>query len=68
MLSKARKDFEKQTNEKNKEMDQLIKEIKIYRENEKALKVKVTNLEKDLQRSKRENNYYRYGNSKHRNK
>ena len=63
MLSKARKDFEKQTNEKNKEVDQLIKEIKIYRENEKALKVKVSNLEKDLQRSKRENNYYRYGNS-----
>ena len=63
MLSKSRKDFEKQFNEKNKEMDKLIKEIKIYRENEKALKVKVANLEKDLQRSKRENNYYRYGNS-----
>ena len=63
MLSKSRKDFEKQFNEKNKEMEKLIKEIKLYRENEKALKVKLSNLEKELQRSKRENNYYRYGNS-----
>ena len=63
MLSKSRKDFEKQCSEKNKEMEKLIKEIKIYRENEKALKVKLSNLEKELQRSKRENNYYRYGNS-----
>jgi len=48
--------------EKNREIENLRKEIKKYIENERQMKVKLVNLEKELEKERRETDYYRYGN------
>ena len=45
--------------EKNREIDSLKKEIKTYKELEKKYKVKISNLEKDLEREKKGSTYYK---------
>lgn len=45
--------------EKNYEIDSLKKEIKTYKEQEKTYKVKISNLEKDLEREKKGSAYYK---------
>ena len=40
----------------------MRKEIRKYAENERQMKVKLANLEKELEKERRETNYYRYGN------
>ena len=45
--------------EKNREIDSLKKELKSYKEAEKTLKVKITNLEKELEREKKGATYYK---------
>ena len=56
------KQYAKLIEERNREIDHLQKEIKKYIENERQMKVKISNLEKELEKEKRETNYYRYGN------
>ena len=56
------KQYAKIIEERNREIENLQKEIRKYIENEKQMKVKIANLEKDLEKEKRETNYYRYGN------
>ena len=45
--------------DKNREIDSLKKEIKSYKDSEKTLKVKITNLEKELEREKKGSAYYK---------
>jgi hypothetical protein len=47
--------------EKNREIENLRKEIRKYIENERQMKVKLVNLEKELEKERRETDYYRYG-------
>ena len=56
------KQYAKIIEERNREIENLQKEIRKYIENEKQMKVKIANLEKELEKEKRETNYYRYGN------
>ena len=56
------KQYAKIIEERNREIENLQKEIRKYIENERQMKVKIANLEKDLEKEKRESNYYRYGN------
>ena len=56
------KQYVKKIEENFREIDSLKKEIRKYIENEKQMKVKIINLEKELEKEKRETNYYRYGN------
>ena len=56
------KQYAKLIEERNREIDHLQKEIRKYIENERQMKVKISNLEKELEKEKRETNYYRYGN------
>ena len=56
------KQYAKIIEERNREIENLQKEIKRYIDNERQMKVKISNLEKDLEKEKRETNYYRYGN------
>ena len=56
------KQYAKIIEERNREIETLQKEIRKYIENERQMKVKIANLEKDLEKEKRESNYYRYGN------
>jgi len=56
------KQYAKIIEERNREIDNLQKEIRKYIENERQMKVKISNLEKELEKEKRETNYYRYGN------
>ena len=55
------KQYAKIIEERNREIENLQKEIRKYIENERQMKVKISNLEKDLEKEKRESNYYRYG-------
>ena len=54
--------YAKKIEENYREIDGLKREIKKYIENEKQMKVRIINLEKELEKEKRETNYYRYGN------
>ena len=56
------KQYAKIIDERNRQIDNLQKEIRKYIENERQMKVKLTNLEKELEKERRETNYYRYGN------
>ena len=56
------KQYAKIIEERNREIENLQKEIRKYIENERQMKVKLSNLEKELEKEKRETNYYRYGN------
>lgn len=51
----------KSTDEKNKNLDYLRKEIKNYKEKEKTYKAKISKLEKELKKSQQETNYYKSG-------
>ena len=55
------KQYAKKIEENIREIEGLKKEIKKYIENEKQMKVRIINLEKELEKEKRETNYYRYG-------
>ena len=55
------KQYAKKIEENFREIEGLKKEIKKYIENEKQMKVRIINLEKELEKEKRETNYYRYG-------
>ena len=54
--------YAKKIDDNMREIENLKKEIRKYIENEKQMKVKIINLEKELEKEKRETNYYRYGN------
>ena len=54
--------YAKIIDEKNREIENLRKEIRKYIENERQMKVKLTNMEKELEKERRETDYYRYGN------
>ena len=56
------KQYTKIIEENNREIENLKKEIRKYIENERQMKVKIANLEKELEKERRETNYYRYGN------
>ena len=56
------KQYAKKVEENIREIESLKRDIKRYIENEKQLKVRIINLEKELEKEKRETNYYRYGN------
>ena len=56
------KQYAKMIEERNKKIEILQKDIRKYIENEKQMRVKIVNLEKELEKEKRETNYYRYGN------
>ena len=56
------KQYTKKIEENIREIESLKRDIKRYIENEKQLKVRIINLEKELEKEKRETNYYRYGN------
>ena len=56
------KQYAKKIEENIREIESLKRDIKRYIENEKQLKVRIINLEKELEKEKRETNYYRYGN------
>ena len=56
------KQYAKKIEENYREIDGLKREIKKYIENEKQMRVRIINLEKELEKEKRETNYYRYGN------
>ena len=56
------KQYVKIIEEKNREIENLRKEIRKYIENERQMKVKLVNLEKELEKERRETDYYRYGN------
>ena len=55
------KQYAKIIEERTREIENLQKEIRKYIENERQMKVKISNLEKELEKEKRETNYYRYG-------
>ena len=54
--------YARKLEENGREIEGLKREIKKYIENEKQMRVKIMNLEKELEMEKRETNYYRYGN------
>ena len=54
--------YARKIEENGREIEGLKREIKRYIENEKQMKVRIINLEKELEMEKRETNYYRYGN------
>ena len=56
------KQYAKIIEERTREIESLQKDIRKYIENERQMKVKIANLEKELEKEKRETNYYRYGN------
>ena len=56
------KQYAKIIEENNREIENLRKEIRKYAENERQMKVKLANLEKELEKERRETNYYRNGN------
>ena len=58
-LLNERKQNSRLIEEKNREIDSLKKDIKLYKETEKTLKVKITNLEKELEREKKGTSYYK---------
>ena len=58
-LLNERKQNSRLIEEKNREIDSLKKELKSYKETEKTLKVKITNLEKELEREKKGTSYYK---------
>ena len=58
-LVNERKQNSRLIEDKNREIDSLKKEIKSYKESEKKLKVKITNLEKELEREKKGSAYYK---------
>ena len=55
------KQYAKIIEERTREIENLQKEIRKCIENERQMKVKISNLEKELEKEKRESNYYRYG-------
>jgi chromosome segregation ATPase len=57
-LLNERKQNKRIIEEKNRDLESLKKEIKSYKELEKTYKVKISNLEKDLQREKKGYAYY----------
>ena len=59
---KESKQYAKIIEENNREIENLRKEIRKYAENESQIKVKLANLEKELEKERRETNYYRNGN------
>jgi len=64
IVANERKQGAKFIDEKNKEIENLQKEIRFYKENEKTLKAKISRLEKELERKNKENSYYRFGTPK----
>lgn len=58
-LLNERKQNSRILEDKNREIDSLKKEIKAYKEQEKTYKVKISNLEKDLEREKKGSAYYK---------
>ena len=58
-LLNERKQNARLIEDKNREIDSLKKELKIYKESEKKLKVKISNLERDLEREKKGSAYYK---------
>ena len=62
MFYQESKQYAKKIEENLREIDALKRDIKRYIENEKQMKVRIINLEKELEKEKRETNYYRYGN------
>ena len=64
IVANERKQGAKFIDEKNKEIENLHKEIRFYKENEKTLKAKISRLEKELERKNKENSYYRFGTPK----
>ena len=58
-LSNERKQNTRIIEEKNREIDSLKKEIKSYKDSEKTYKVKISNLEKELEREKKGSAYYK---------
>jgi hypothetical protein len=58
-LSNERRQNTRIIDEKNREIDSLKKEIKTYKESEKIYKVKISNLEKELEREKKGSAYYK---------
>ena len=58
-LLNERKQNSRLIEEKNREIDSLKKDIKLYKETDKTLKVKITNLEKELEREKKGTSYYK---------
>ena len=58
-LLNERKQNKRIIDDKNREIDSLKKEIKTYKESEKTYKVKITNLEKELEREKKGSAYYK---------
>ena len=61
MLLTERKQGARIIEEKNKQIESLRKEIKLMKDNERNYKVKISNLERELEREKRESTYYRNG-------
>ena len=57
-LLNERKQSKRIIEDKNREIDSLKKEIKTLKESEKTYKVKISNLEKDLEREKKGAAYY----------
>ena len=58
-LLNERKQNKRIIEDKNREIESLKKEIKSYKESEKTYKVKISNLEKDLEREKKGSAYYK---------
>ena len=58
-LLNERKQNKRIVEDKNREIESLKKEIKSYKESEKTYKVKISNLEKDLEREKKGSTYYK---------
>ena len=58
-LSNERRQNTRIIDEKNREIDSLKKEIKTYKDSEKIYKVKISNLEKELEREKKGSAYYK---------
>ena len=58
-LLTERKQNSRLIEDKNREIDSLKKEIKAYKDSEKTMKVKITNLEKELEREKKGSAYYK---------
>ena len=61
MMINERRQCLKYVEERNKEIESLKRENRLLRESEKSYKVKISNLEKELEHEKRETNYYRTG-------
>ena len=62
-LLNERKQNSRLIEDKNREIDTLRKELKSYKDIEKTLKVKLTNLEKELEREKKGSAYYKNKNT-----